>query len=73
MWKRKESEAIEILVKQLQYRRTVLQQKFPNKKLLQKDEKGEDGKYKKYSLDVLKEHLCQIFIFLKKTPEKRAT
>ena len=67
----KAKKAIENMQAQITFRKKVLQQKFSNKKLLQLWETGEKG-YKKYDLDTLKSHLCDIFEELPNPPKQRA-
>ena len=67
-----EKESINILQRQLQFRKTVLGQKFPENKWLQMGEKGNNDKYKKFDLETLKNHLISIFDFLTNAPVERA-
>ena len=62
---------LSILQNQIQYRKIVLGQKFINKKWGQVGE-SHNGKYKKYDIETLKEHLIAIIQYYTKVPEERA-
>lgn len=56
---------------QIRYRKVVLGQTFPDRKLGQMGESDEGGKYVPYSITRLKENLLKIIAFSIKTPEER--
>ena len=58
---------------QIKYRKVVLGQKFPERKLGQMGEANENGKYVPYSVCTLKENLLRIVEFMAESTETRAS